>query len=194
MTPLAILVKVSALLGVAAVAHALVGRRMSAAMRHQLWTLTAISLAAPPGRHVCASRLDGDPHGRCGAGRLPVDRRIVRSDADSGRGSSMIASRRCIADDGAASSRTRIPGSRGRPHSPRFTSWRAGPSRTPRRPQARATPSPASSRATETGTEWKSLLAECAQRLGVRHHVRLASQPRSDDARWRFGFVNAGDR
>ena len=48
MTPLADLVKVSALLGVAAVAHALFGRRMSAAMRHQLWTLTAISLVLLP--------------------------------------------------------------------------------------------------------------------------------------------------
>src|SRR5687768_5710325 len=48
MTPLAILVKASLLLGIAAVIHALFRRRMSAAMRHQLWTLTAISLLLLP--------------------------------------------------------------------------------------------------------------------------------------------------
>jgi hypothetical protein len=45
MTPLTILAKVSVLLATAALVHAIGGRRVSAAMRHEWWMLTIGQLA-----------------------------------------------------------------------------------------------------------------------------------------------------
>ena len=51
MTPISIFLKASILISAAVLAHAVWGRRMSAAARHLMWTLTIVGLCCFPHSH-----------------------------------------------------------------------------------------------------------------------------------------------
>lgn len=165
MTPLAILVKASLLLGVAAVTHAVFGRRMSAAMRHQLWTLTAISLLLLP---VFMLVLPGWTAIRV-ASPAPVGSQLIARSFAPDPGTTPAASMAPDAGnalDEKTDTRSSIPA----------ITWPAALGTLyllgvvfllARLARQILVLGRLSRRATEAGTEWELLLAECAQRLGV---------------------------
>ena len=172
MTVVAILVKASLLIAAAASTHALAGRRMSAAMRHQLWTLAGVSLLLLPILALALPswtviRLD-----RAAPVVAPPIAGFSAPDSETDSATPIASTTRDTSADNGV---------------PR-DSWITGIPRPGALAPLYATGvllllvrlafqflvlSRISRRATVAGEEWERLGKECAQQLGVRRPVRL---------------------
>jgi len=171
MTALAILVKASLLLVAAATAHALVGRRMSAAMRHQFWTLAAASLLLLP---ILTLVLPSWKAIRL-ATPAPLSAPIAgfsEPDLETGWATPIASTTGDTTPDNGAPRASWIAG----------VSWLAALGAfyvagvlllLARLATQLLVLGRLSRSATPAGEEWERSLAECAQQLGVRHPVRL---------------------
>jgi beta-lactamase regulating signal transducer with metallopeptidase domain len=171
MAALAILVKASLLLVAAATAHALVGRRMSAAVRHQFWTLAAASLLLLP---ILTLVLPSWKAIRLAA-PAPVSAPIAESsapDLDIAAATPMASISSSMPDDNSTPPTPWIGG----------IPWPAALAALyvagvllllTRFGLQLLVLSRLSRGAAPAGEEWERLLAECAQQLGVRRPVRF---------------------